>query len=144
MNKNKNIAKALFEYTMHSGYNHGFGTEIFEEAIEDHDEFKKEAFEYFDSLKVKFQKKYNRPVQYQVSFKLAKFVNEAKQTENLPDIENKSFFDYEDKYNEKDFPRGWKNRNKFVARDGSYFEKGELIKEKYRTEEPSEYKTKNS
>lgn len=60
--------------------------------------------------------------------------------ESLEDVpENQVFYDWEDQSEESDFPHAWWLKKEFVAKDGSVYQKGDLVPELYRTKEPTDY-----
>lgn len=57
----------------------------------------------------------------------------------LSDPEDRLDLDWADDYDEEEFPKGWWLQSRFVAKDGTVFDKKEEKPELYRTLEPSEY-----
>lgn len=144
-----------FTYTMHSGLKNSCGSQEYDlkefmkksKGCLNYDDVINYINDVVETHRIQKQKQKNRRVDlsFEPSYNIIKVQvkkslnfeekSEEATSEDLPE----KVQEWDDDSKEEDYPRGWKNRKKFIAKDGKYYERGDLIPENYRTEEPSQY-----
>lgn len=123
--------RIFFQYMMHSGNCRGCGdVELKRNKNESGEEFSQRYNSFAHERTEELKKKLYRPVSFEIRITQHE-KNKVSTNQESEDVT------WAETYNEEDFPRGWKNRKKYIAKDGTFFERGKLVPENYRTEQPT-------